>query len=142
MGESALINKKDVITMRIPFPDISSTLAVKSHMYICHEKRKKDSHFVKCQTLKPAMLIRSPIKHFWDEKPDLSRNPFKNTTRIDCDKDFNIKNVIFDMKMRTVSRPDVCDDVLNNIISELNADGYVIQYLDENDIRLLNPLVS
>jgi len=32
-----LINQRDVVTIRIPFPDIASTLAVRSHMYICFQ---------------------------------------------------------------------------------------------------------
>lgn len=32
-----LINIKDVITLRVPYPDATAELAKKSHMYICVE---------------------------------------------------------------------------------------------------------
>ena len=84
-GGCALIDRSDVVRIKMPFPDITSNLAVNSHMYICHHVSGNTVSFVKCQTLKPYMLISSPIKHYWDEAPDIARNPFQRTTRIDCD---------------------------------------------------------
>ena len=44
-----MIDRKDVVTIRIPFPNISSDLAVRSHMYICHHTKQRLKKFVKCQ---------------------------------------------------------------------------------------------
>lgn len=88
-----MINQRDVIRMRIPYPDINSDLAVMSHMYICKKADGSLYEYVKCQTLKPAMLSGRLLKHFVDENADISRNPFKRATRIDCDKIFYTDSV-------------------------------------------------
>lgn len=137
-----MINKKDVITIKMPFPDISSRLAVKSHMYICHLKEQNNVGLVKCQTLKPYMLFSSPMKHYWDENPDINRNPFLRTTRIDCDKEFVTNHVRYDYLLRIKNRPDVCDDVLKHIESELLADGFIKCDIDENNLVKLNDLIT
>ena len=76
-----MINPKDVIIMRIPYPTINEGLAVKPHMYICRSQSDKNYKYFKCQTLKPYMLIDNPMTYFHDEEADLNRNPFKRKTR-------------------------------------------------------------
>ena len=125
--------------MRVPFPSISSELAVKSHMYICQYANGRQHSFVKCQTLKPYMLLAtSPMKHYCDEQPNLSRNPFKNTTRIYCDKLFSSRAVKYDLSLLTSNRSDVCDDLFNKIIIELTADGYQNIQMNEQELVQLN----
>ena len=141
-GDCALINRRDVIRVKMPFPDIASNLAVKSHMYICRQVNQNTFYFVKCQTLKPYMLINSPIGHYWDEKPDIARNPFKNPTRIDCDKEFVTRNVSYSDNLKTTTRPDVCEDVITHIDNELICDGYSSHSIKEDDLLHLNSLVS
>lgn len=105
-----MISPKDVITMRIPYPSIQDGLALAAHMYICRDKSGHHCEFVKCQTLKPKMLTSNLVRHFIDEAPDLTRNPFQKMTRIDCDKLFITESVKFDLRMRTSSRPDISDE--------------------------------
>lgn len=62
-----MINKKDVIRMKVPYPSVSSKLALTSHMYICKTVSGPLREFVKCQTLKPYMLINDVISHYCDE---------------------------------------------------------------------------
>jgi len=137
-----LINPKDVVRIKVPYPDISSELAVTTHMYICHCTSGNTVKFVKCQTLKPYMLLNSPIKHYWDESPDISRNPFKNETRIDCDKEFVTYGVTYDDRLKTTTRPDVCEDIMSHVLSELFSDGYDTNDINESELCLLNRLVT
>lgn len=133
-----MINRSDVITIRVPFPNINSKLAVESHMYICHKASEKQHNFVKCQTLKPYMLISSPMKHYWDEAPDIKRNPFVRTTRIDCDKDFVTVGVEYDDCLKAKRRPDVCSDTMSHIDQALKQDGYKSNHVSGTDLVKLN----
>lgn len=133
-----LIKRKDVIWLYVPFPDINSGLARKRHMYICQHEDGSSREFVKCQTLKPYMLINNPMKHFWDESPDIARNPFVRKTRIDCDQTFLTEGIRYRLSSMHLPRPDVCDDTMLNIESELLADGYVRNLLPDSDMAMMN----
>ena len=124
--------------MFVPFPDISAGLALSSHMYICKDSSHPHYSFIKCQRLKPKMLIRSPIRHYVDEDPDLSRNPFLSKTRIDCDKLFITNSVTYEDSLKTGRRPDVCNDLYVDVITELVEDGYISISINENDLVTLN----
>lgn len=137
-----MINQRDVIRMKIPYPDISSDLAVTSHMYICKRTDGRAYEYVKCQTLKPKMLASRLFKHFVDEDADISRNPFQRTTRIDCDKVFATDSVLYDDKLKTTARPDVCQELYDIIMDELNLDGYDTINMNENDLISVNPLIT
>lgn len=135
-----MINRRDVIRMYIPYPNMNSKLAVQRHMYVCYSASGNDHSFVKCQTLKPHMLFGTLVKHYVDEKPDITRNPFVTTTRIDCDKLFTTSKVVFDDQDKTTNRPDVSVDVMNDIDKELAADGFVEEVINASDIISLNTL--
>lgn len=137
-----MINKKDVIRMKVPYPSVSSKLALNSHMYICKTVSGSLREFVKCQTLKPYMLINDVILHYCDEQPDINRNPFKKTTRIDCDKLFVTNSVKFDLKLRTDSRPDICKELYDDIIKELKIDVHKRIKINENELLKLNSLIT
>ena len=111
-------------------------------MYICYSSNNTEYEFVKCQTLKPDMLIKKPIKHYWDENADINRNPFSRTTRIDCDKKFVTSAVQYNDSLKTTNRPDVCDDTMNHIESEMSYNEYRTIALNEDDLVHLNPLVT
>lgn len=133
-----MIDRKDVVTLKTPFPNISSELAIRSHMYICHRVKDKTKYFVKCQSIKPYMLIKNTMNHFLDEQPDIQRNPFKNSTRIDCDKDFYTLNLCYPKRLCTTIRPDVCEDVIQKVDVALTSDGYDSHSLNEQEMLQLN----
>ena len=137
-----MINTKDVVTMRIPFPTIKDKLAYKSHMYICMSKNNHNCEFVKCQTLKPKMLYSNLIKHYVDEKADINRNPFKVETRIDCDKIFFTNDLIFNTSMKTSLRPDVCQPLFDSVATEVAADGYMSIILDNSEMLSINMYIT
>lgn len=137
-----MIKRNDVIRIKVPFPGLTSGLAKKAHMYICREADGPTHRFVKCQTLKPQMLTSNLMRHYWDEAPDLTRNPFTRTTRIDCDKDFLTTGVTYHDALKTTARPDVCDDVLIHVEEELFCDGYDTHPIDEAALQTLNTLVT
>lgn len=127
--------------MKIPYPNMNGNLAFKPHMYICKKSDAPLHEFIKCQTLKPYMLNSNIIKHYYDEDPDLSRNPFRHTTRIDCDKLFQTLSVMYNPRLKTGSRPDVCDELFRNLLKELEADGFETININEDELRQLNPLI-
>ncbi len=137
-----MINQKDVIRMKVPYPSITDGMAMTSHMYICRTQSDTDYEYVKCQTLKPYMLINNPMQHYHDEQPDLARNPFTRTTRIDCDKLFSTHTVTYDDQMRTTNRPDVCDDLFAKMELELLTDGYQNININEDKLKILNRFVN
>lgn len=141
-GDLSLIRAKDVIRMKIPYPSINSRLAVTSHMYICKTADNNRHEFIKCQTLKPKMLISNTIKRYCDEIPDISRNPFQHETRIDCDKLFTTNKVKYDAKLRTTSRPDVCQSLFDDVLTELIRDEYIQITLNESQLQQINPLIT
>lgn len=138
----SLINPKDVITMLIPFPDINAKLAQKKHMHICWQKIGTEHHFVKCQSVKPYMLDKTVCKHYIDEEADEQRNPFKHTTKIDCDKVFMTKSVSYDNAMKTKPKSNICQKLYDLIAEELITDGYKTIHLNELAMIRLNRLVT
>lgn len=139
-----MINRKDVIRMKIPFPNMSSDLAADSHMYICRNGSYlgRQTEYIKCQSWKPYMLTSRDINHFVDEEPDINRNPFMKKTRIDCDKVFCTSSLVYPDSMKTTRRPDVSEDVMQKVESELLDDGYAQNNLNENELRSLNPVLN
>lgn len=137
-----MISKRDVIRMKVPYPSVSSGLAVSAHMYICKSADVSQREFVKCQTLKPYMLSNNFLTHYCDEQPDINRNPFRTLTRIDCDKLFQSKSVKYDLRLRTDSRPDICQELYNDVMKELDADGYESISMNETELLGLNAYIT
>ena len=137
-----MINQRDVIRMKIPYPSVSSELAVSSHMYICYDADRPNYAFVKCQTMKPSQIINNLMKHYCDEIPDINRNPFARPTRIDCDKLFRSSGVDYDDRLVTDRRRSVSEDLFQDVSVQLNADGYCEIRLNENDLVKINPLIT
>lgn len=137
-----MINTKDVIRMKMPYPSVSDKLAVSSHMYICKKADGLNYEYVKCQTLKPYMLANPIFKHYVDEDADISRNPFQRRTRIDCDKTFSTSKVQYDDGLKTITRPDVCQELYDNVIQELKADGYDKIAVNENELITINFMIT
>lgn len=128
--------------MKVPFPSISAGLAVQAHMYICGQDSAPDYGFIKCQTLKPHMLGSTILSHYIDEPADISRNPFSRTSRIDCDKFFVTASVHYDDKLKATLRPDVCQNLYDDVKNELIADGYSTIVINEDELVSLNYLIT
>lgn len=128
--------------MKVPFPSISSRLALQSHMYICGKDTAPNYGFIKCQTLKPYMLGSSVFTHYIDEPSDITRNPFGRTSRIDCDKFFVTSSVRYDDGLKTTSRSDVCQELYDEIKRELTSEGYETVPIDEDELVSLNYLIT
>lgn len=137
-----MINAKDVVRMKIPYPDISANLAVSSHMYICKSVSGNVYEYVRCQTLKPKMLVGTLLKHYVDEEADILRNPFQRTTRIDCDKVFTTKSVQYDSRLKTTVRPDICQELYDQVMEEVVADRYVVIEMNEEELTSINPMIT
>lgn len=128
--------------MRVPFPNIDSNLAVRSHMYICLKQGSR-KEFVKCQTFKPNHLIKSkPPFNYLIESSDINRNPFSNKTTIDCDKSFSIEDVVIDKSLLTTRRKDVCDDLFDGIMESIKHDSFLAESIDVASFISLNHKVK
>lgn len=82
------------------------------------------------------------MKHFVDEEPNITRNPFRNKTRIDCDKTFLTSGIVYDPSMKTTVRPDVCDDIMVLVEKQLSCDGYIQHRMDTEELLKLNPALK
>lgn len=133
-----MIKERDVVSLLIPFPDINTPLAKYPHMYICNQAGSTKK-FVKCQTKKPYHLRRdSEPKKRITEKADITRNPFNNETIIDCDKNFILIGTSINLNARTSNRPDVCKELYDSVLCELNHRELNLHTFEIDEIKHLN----
>lgn len=135
-----MIEPRDVVTIRIPFPDMTSGLASAAHMYICNEKSASNKDLVKCQTATNKMLINGTVKNYIMEKSNPDRNPFKKLTLIDCDKIFRVKNVRIDLSLLTFPRY-ICKDLHKKVNLKLEGAPSVYE-LNKEELKVLNERIS
>lgn len=139
MGCYVLISKGEVVRLKMPYPDVSSQLAIDAHMYICYKDGNK-KEFVKCQSFKPYHLSPNSLpKHRIVENPDAARNIFKKKSIIDCDKIFVLENIEINRRLIAGS---VCKDIIDNIDKELNSHTYSAEIINSSDVVKINPLVK
>lgn len=126
----------------MPFPNISSALAISAHMYVCLEDGQ-DKHLAKCQTYKPHHLLnnKEPFNYII-ENADVTRNPFQRKSIIDCDKKFGISGVTIPTKMRTTVRPDICEPLFTEVVELMNEKNSPIHILPTDGILSLNSDIS
>jgi len=134
-----MIEKKDVITMRIPFPKVDSKLARVAHMYICLEN-KYPKKFLKCQTETPRRVRpNSPPYRYIKAMPDIHHNPFINPTLVDCDKSFVMDyDISINKKSLTLRRRDISEELFCKLEKKIRHDDFEEIVLDANIVALLN----
>ncbi len=109
-----MVERKEVVWIRLPFPSVSDKLARISHMYICLDRKDDDHWFAKVQTDKPSARIH--MTDFIPEPADKNRNPFRQNSLIDCDKRFLIEDCAISPDAYPVDgRKDVCDDLFDEV---------------------------
>lgn len=121
--------------MKLPFPNISSALAVSAHMYICENVVGNDYCFIKCQSFKNMYYY---LHHYLVEKPNILRNPFLHTSLIDCDKRFNLKHVLISEDILTKSRRDVSPQLFQEIKNEIDDEACIDNEIDRIKLNKLN----
>ena len=132
-----MIEIKDVVTLKVPHPDITSVLAERPHMYICCKIPDSSCELVKCQTFKAyhrasgSKPYRRIIKN-----PDVTRNPFRATTLIDLDKLFIATRALLPESLKTAQG--ICDELHKEILSNLNETTLRVVLADD-ELRLINP---
>lgn len=115
-----MIKKRDVLKVKVPFPDIDSGLAKKSHMYICVDEKYQDIYTVKCQTFKNELLKNPGIKHYKIVRPSLTDNPFQRPTLLEFNKIFQfINGVNFGNNLKT--QIGISRQLYSDIYSELSV---------------------
>ena len=136
MGWYWLIDKADVVIMRIPFLDIDPSLALKAHMYICIQNGN-DKEFIKCQSFKPTHILPEyPPKQYLIEEQNENRNPFIKKTTIDCDKSFCVSCVTIDKK--SLEKRNVCNELFDSIIEKIKHSDFFKENLDSTSLCTLN----
>lgn len=136
-----MIDVKDVVRIKLPFPNSTSGLAMSAHMYICL-RRGAEKTMVKCQTMRPTFLSHPhcPKEHIVEEI-DISRNPFQSKTLIDCDKVFLINGVEMDLSLLTTSRKDICDPLFSAISRKIQHPRLQNHVINNTDLLALNRLI-
>ena len=127
----------------MPFPNVSADLAVRAHMYICYANNDGIKRLVKCQTFKVSM-ITSPdmfVEKWVMELPDISRNPFRIETLIDCDKLF-VVDVVLPISLCTTSRRDICSALYGDIHAMLRSKAYSEYKISGTKIKMVNPAMG
>jgi len=137
-----LIEEREVVRLKIPYPDIQSDLAKAVHMYICVKKVHSTKRLVKCQSMKLKNIIGGAgISNYIIENADSNRNPFAHTTLIDCDKLFSV-DALIPRTLLTESRPDIAPELFQAILSKL-ADGVPSKHkLSKTELEYLNPKID
>ncbi|RIL50873.1 hypothetical protein BUY93_06350 [Mammaliicoccus fleurettii] len=96
-----MINARDVITLKIPFPTINDTLALQAHMYVCYEN-SDTKKLIKVQTYKPLLLDK--VNCYIDSDDFLNEHPFKRRSLIDLDKFFICKDVTIPLTLKVKNK--------------------------------------
>lgn len=128
-----MIKPQDVITAYIPFPDVSSELAVRSHMYICKEPGR-DKEILKIQSLKPRHFFEMPCEKYERLSANDNDNPCKKDSIVDLDKTFKLFDVC--IPETKLAKRNIGDFTYNKIQEKLptkifkELDDY--QFLDLN----------
>lgn len=125
--------------MRMPFPNISSMLALSSHMYICYEHVANNYQLVKCQTFKNTFYT---LKHKIIEPGNIKRNPFKHRTLIDCDKLFKLNGLVIPDSLLTTNRRDICAELFSKVDNEIQSDGYESEIMKRELVKSVNPGIN
>ncbi|BAK95117.1 hypothetical protein [Tetragenococcus halophilus] len=128
---------KDIVTMKIPFPKLSSNLAVKSHMYLCI-KHGENKRFLSCQTKKP-LLLRSdePPFHFVDVGVNKSECPFVRDTLIACDYYFQLSNIHINPSL--LAQKGVSSNIYSKVDAEIKHPNFKEQKISVNNLLKINP---
>lgn len=136
-----MLNNKQVITLLSPWPNSSSPLTKIRHMYICKESHDNTCEFFICTHISPDNLneIQSGMV---DEFPDVTRNPFRRPTRINCRIVHKSTGVDYDASLLTTIRPDICDELYERLLQEYDHSFKLVAVLDTEAILALNPTTT
>ena len=136
-----MIEKREVIQIKIPYPNMQSGLAKKSHMYICVNKVHSTKRLVKCQTMKLPNIIGSiGVACYIIESPNIDRNPFSRPTMIDCDKLFIIDSLI-PRSLLTKPRSDISEELHSEIAQKLKTNLPSRHRLSKEELKELNSIL-
>ena len=138
-----MIKKKDVVIMRIPFPEINSYLAKVGHMYFCLES-KHPKKFIKCQTANVCrMEFNRPPYKFVIVMPDIRHSPFIKPTLLDCDKFFSMdKNIAISEVLLTTRRRDISEELFGKLEDAIKHDEFKEIVLDAIVVVQLNDRIE
>ena len=92
-----MISERDVIKVCMPYPKISSVLALEEHYYICCSNVQNNKILFKCQSKTAALISRIGVKKYNQDFCTIRNStlvPFTNDTAVDKNKIFDIQNTL------------------------------------------------
>ncbi len=137
-----LTKEKDIIRIKVPFPNIEGKLATMAHMYLCIESGV-NKKIVSCQTKKPHLLNKNhpPYKLVEVEAPSAS-NPFSRPTIIACDYAFSLSKVKIAPSMLTIKRRNISDEIYDKVLIEIAHKEFHIKVINKHELLSINPVLS
>lgn len=127
-----MIRVKDVVRVKMPYPNINSELAASAHMYIC-KKSGTEKDFLKIQTKKNKHRIHGiPIDNYFELEGNSNDNPCKHDSFVDLEKNFNLKGVKIPIWLKTDR--DLKQAIYNDIINREN----ILEFVPINTNNFLN----
>lgn len=101
----------------MPYPNISSDLAVYSHMYIC-DTPGTSKHLLKVQSFKNKHSTEGmPVSNYYELFANDTSNPCKRDSFVDLEKKFNIEQVRIPVSLKAKS--ELSEKHFKNIISKI-----------------------
>ncbi|HJF30396.1 MAG TPA: hypothetical protein K8V56_01290 [Sporosarcina psychrophila] len=124
-----MISSKDIVKLRMPYPNVSSDLAVYSHMYICNEPGA-DKQLLKIQSFKNKHSTQGlPVNNYYELNASDPTNPCKRDSFVDLDKKFSLQQVVIPMTLK--ANTDLSETHYTNIINKITQFNLVSISTDE-----------
>ena len=138
-----MIKKRDVIRMLLPFPNLSSTLARKPHMYVCLES-EHPKRFITCQSIKPYLMEPDmPPYQFIEVMPDIRHSPFIKPTLLNCDTNFSVDNeIVINRVLLTTKRRDISEELFGKLEENINHNKFREIVIDAKVVTQLNEKIK
>ncbi|MBD3949638.1 hypothetical protein I4Q36_07135 [Tuanshanicoccus lijuaniae] len=112
-----MISEMDVVKLKMPYPNISSGLAVKAHMYIC-KRPGENKETLKIQSVKNKHRINGyPCSNYYVLSGSSVDNPCARDSFVDLDKQFIINNIMIPRTLlaRSALSKSCYYDIIQNI---------------------------
>lgn len=123
----------------MPYPNLSSGLVAKTHMYIHKNKDNNRRELLKIQSVKNHHLINGfPIENFYELHGYDEDHPCNHDSFVDCEKLFLVNNLLIPDHLKTV-KP-VEKSLFNKITSQVIEPKSIM--MDINEILTVNQACS
>ena len=135
-----MIEKREVVQIKVACPGISPGVAKKVHIYVCAKKAYSAKRLVKCRSMKLSNIIwGAGVANYIVEKANAARNPFTRTTMIDCDRLF-VADVSIPRSLLAGIRPDISQKLYDEVMEKITIGIPSRHKLPRDQMAALNRL--